>query len=167
MLWPTRAARAQLGRIEQGDDSSRRMSSMPASGAPPLLPCPGRSSPARRTVVREIARLQRPDAVVLLAPVDEHDGGPTSCRRLFPRYRRRRHCRRHRRSIFSPSRAQGRAESSIRSSGSSRRSTGGSARPPLRRAPRRSCGVAWCSPVNPSDFASPTLRGAKKLSAPR
>jgi len=61
-----------LGRVERGDDPVA-MSSMLASGAPPLLPCPAIDREHGVTVVREITRLQRPDAVILFAAMNERD----------------------------------------------------------------------------------------------
>ena len=71
--WPTSAARADAGRVEQrgnpvGDRLDRRQRG--AAGPAVARQIDGEHVAA---VMREIARLQRPDAVVVRRAVDEHD----------------------------------------------------------------------------------------------
>ncbi len=104
--WPTSAAVADRRRIEQrgnpvGDRLDRRQRI--AAGPAVARQVDGEHVPA---VMREIARLQRPDAVVVRRAVDEDDRRQRARRRAARRCTRRLRCRRRPSASGLPGRVQ-------------------------------------------------------------
>ena len=144
-------------------ESSRAIASTRSSGAPDDRPWPGRSTAMTLlTVMREVARLQRADAVVVRRAVHEHDRRTTTGRSAAcPCSSRRR--RRRPWTRITPCPRRGALGTDLRAGRPHLRglSTGGWCRGGCRRATRdaasdmRKCVVdaGWIT----SDLASPTL----------
>ena len=85
---PDRASRSSPRPHRARAAAIRAMASTEGSGVPAERPCPGRSTREHvEAVMREVARLQRPHAVIVGGAVHEHDGGLRGIERARARVR--------------------------------------------------------------------------------
>ena len=172
--WPTSAARSTPQASSSATSQSRDRARPTQAARRRERPCPGRSTASTlRPMMREVARLQRPHAVVVRRAVHEHDR------------RQRRHRRRASRCSHSMSPARrsltriGQRASApcprrtARGSGPRCRSSASSSPTDSRIVPsvmpardagrRRTCGNAWSTPDgSPATWRRRRWRGARK-----